>query len=98
METPSLFAKARFAGSAYDPAFDDARLRKQIGRVWSVMRDGQWRTLRELASATGDPEASCSAQLRHLRKPQFGEYEVQRRSRGDRALGLYEYRVSLEGR
>jgi hypothetical protein len=82
----------RFDGAVYDPQFDDARLDKQLGRVWSVVQDGRWRTLREIALRTHDPEASISAQLRHLRKPRFGGYIIEKRNRGDRARGLYEYR------
>ena len=33
-----------------------------------VKKGGDWRTLRSIADCTGDPEASVSAQLRHLRK------------------------------
>jgi hypothetical protein len=82
----------RFDGAVYDPQFDDARLDKQLGRVWSVVQDGRWRTLREIAQQTHDPEASISAQLRHLRKPRFGGYIIKKRNRGDRVRGLYEYR------
>jgi hypothetical protein len=57
------------------------------------MRDARWRTLEEIAQMTGDPAASISAQLRHLRKPRFGGYTVNRRVRGDRARGLFEYQV-----
>ena len=57
------------------------------------MIDHQWRTLREIESATGDAQASVSAQLRHLRKVRFGRYVVEKRPRGDRSLGLFEYRV-----
>lgn len=84
----------RFDGSNYDPAFDDARLDKQMGRVYDCMKDGQWRTLSEIAELTKDHEASISAQLRHLRKPRFGSYIVSRRPRGDRSLGLFEYQVT----
>jgi hypothetical protein len=91
---PSLFSQSpRFDGPSFDPQFDQDRLTKQIGRVFDVMSRGQWMTLRELAAATGDPEASCSAQLRHLRKPRFGSYVIERRHRGDRQAGLYEYRL-----
>jgi len=86
----------RFDGAVYDPQFDDARLDKQLGRVWSVVQDGRWRTLREIAQETHDPEASISAQLRHLRKPRFGAYIIEKRNRGDRARGLYEYRLDCE--
>jgi hypothetical protein len=40
-----------------------------------------WLTLDELAKLTHYPPASISAQLRHLRKPQFGGYSVEKRPR-----------------
>lgn len=83
----------RFAGAVYDPAQDDRRLERQMGRVWALMVDQNWRTLGEIAKATGDPEASVSCQLRHLRKVRFGSYRVEKRPRGDRKAGLFEYRV-----
>lgn len=54
------------------------------------MADGQWRTLAEISAVTGDPPASVSAQLRHLRKPRFGAHLVEKRHLGQ---GLYHYRV-----
>jgi hypothetical protein len=95
---PSLFSTApAFSGPCFDPRFDQDRLTKQIGRVYAVMSDGKWRTLHELSAATGDPEASCSAQLRHLRQKRFGAYTVERRASGDRANGLFVYRLTVEG-
>lgn len=40
-----------------------------------------WMTLRELAAKTRYAEASISAQLRHLRKPECGGYVVEKRRR-----------------
>ena len=40
-----------------------------------------WLTLDELAKLTHYPPASISAQLRHLRKPQFGGFVVRKRQR-----------------
>ena len=40
-----------------------------------------WMTLEELAHKTRYPEASISAQLRHLRKPQHGGFVVEKRRR-----------------
>lgn len=40
-----------------------------------------WMTLGELARKTNFPEASISAQLRHLRKEQHGAYRVEKRRR-----------------
>lgn len=87
------FIGATFDGVTYDPLYDQARLTRQIGRVWDLMHDGLWRTLEEMATETGDPPASISARLRDLRKRRFGSYTVSRRARGDRADGLFEYRL-----
>jgi len=40
-----------------------------------------WMTLEELARKTQFPEASISAQLRHLRKERHGGYHVEKRRR-----------------
>lgn len=80
----------RFAGSDYIAARDDVRLTGQLLRIWRVVNDGLWRTLGQIAASTGDPEASVSAQLRHLRKARFGAHTVEKVHLGD---GLYRYRV-----
>ena len=85
--------RPHFDGPDYDPAYDKDRLTKQIGRVFDAMRDGNWRTVPEIAQIIGDPENSISAQLRHLRKPRFGAYTMEKRHRGDRSKALYEYRL-----
>ena len=82
--------KGMFNGADYIPGRDDARLSGQIERVFNVMKDGRQRTLRQIADATGDPEASVSAQLRHLRKPRFGSHVVNKEFISD---GLYKYRL-----
>ena len=40
-----------------------------------------WFTLDELSKLTHYPPASISAQLRHLRKPEYGGYAVEKRPR-----------------
>jgi hypothetical protein len=80
----------RFAGSEYEPMRDDVRLTGQLLRIWNVVSDQRWRSLDEIAQATGDPQASISAQLRHLRKERFGAHEVEKLHMGN---GLYKYRV-----
>lgn len=82
-----------FDGEVYDPEYDNDRLRSQLGKVFDCMRDRAWRTLSEIQGRTGQPQASISAQLRHLRKPRFGSYIVEKRNRGDRERGLFEYRL-----
>jgi hypothetical protein len=85
--------KLIFNGSDYKPEFDNKRLSQQHIRVKKAMLNKGWRTLSEIASITGDPESSISAQLRHLRKPRFGSYCVEKRARGNRQKGLFEYRL-----
>lgn len=79
-----------FNGPEYQPARDHVRLTGQIADVFNLMNDGKWRTLSAIADATGHPEASVSAQLRHLRKPRFGSHTVERRHISN---GLFEYRI-----
>ena len=80
----------RFDGADYNHARDNARLTGQLLRVWNCMNCGSWKTLRQISDETGDPESSISAQLRHLRKPRFGSYVVEREYVRD---GIYKYRL-----
>lgn len=82
-----------FNGSDYVPRYDQERLTGQIRRIFDVMADGRWRTVRQIEDLTGDPGSSISAQLRNLRKARFGGHTVEKQIRGDRERGLYEYRV-----
>ena len=93
---PRDFSHSRFNGSDYSPELDDIRLRGQIARVYDLMKDGCWRTLADIEAITRDPQASISAQLRHLRKKRFGGHEVEKRPRGDRIDGLFEYRLIVK--
>jgi hypothetical protein len=80
-----------FSGATYNHARDYGRLGAQMLRVFNVMRDGEWRTLADIATATGDPQASVSARLRDLRKERFGGATVERKYRG---RGLFAYRLA----
>jgi len=82
---------ARFDGDDYVDERDRPRLSGQIQRIYNLMADGLWRTLEAISRATGDPPASVSAQLRHLRKKRFGGHTVERQHMGN---GLYRYRVT----
>lgn len=92
-ELPDVPIGAPFDGETIKPEADQERLNAQTLRVFTVMRDQEWRTLSEIAAASGDPEASISARLRDLRKEKFGKYVVERRRRGEEKRGLHEYRV-----
>ena len=87
----------RFNGPCYDPKHDQRRLTGQLLRVYDATKDGGWNTLDEIHNKTNDPHASISAQLRHLRKERFGSHSVEKRARGHRGDGLWEYRVVVNG-
>ena len=53
-----------FDGRTYDPELDEARLSKQINRVWKAMNDSGWQTLAEISQFTDIREAIVSARLR----------------------------------
>jgi hypothetical protein len=80
----------RFNGSDYDHGRDSGRLTRQHERVLAVMQDNKPHTLSEISEITGDPEASVSAQLRHLRKPRFGGHHIAKTHLGN---GLYSYQL-----
>jgi len=79
-----------FNGPDYIPERDDARLSEQMRTIRDLMIDGAWRTLGEIAKACAAPEASVSAQLRHLRKERFGSYTVNKEYVSN---GLYRYQL-----
>lgn len=81
-----------FDGETFDPDIDKARLTGQLKRVFDVMKDGHWRTLHHLSKLAKGPESSCSARLRDLRKPKFGEHLVERK-RDTIQKGTYLYRL-----
>ena len=84
-----------FVGSDYDPELDYIRLKGQILRIWETMQYGDWYTLAELETRTHSPQASISAQLRHLRKEKFGYHTINKRRRGDKTAGLFEYQLVI---
>lgn len=88
----TIFTNLRFNGPEYVPERDNARLGSQIMKIYNLMKDGQYRTLNSIHSLTGEPEASISAQLRHLRKERFGGHTVNRRYIEN---GLYEYQLLI---
>ena len=77
-------------GPSYDEWVDGARVRRQMEQIRDFMLLGGWCTLAEISQELGAPEASASAQLRHLRKTRFGGYIVKKRRR---TSGTWEYRV-----
>lgn len=92
-DDPQVVLGPHFNGPDYDPDLDHARLTGQIARIFTLMGDHAWRTLGEIEAETGDPQASISAQLRHLRKRRFGAFVIEKRRRGADDTGLFEYRL-----
>ena len=84
--------RPRYDGSDYVPERDDKRLTGQILRIANCMMDGQWRSLADIEAITGDPAASISAQLRHLRKERFGGHTVNKEHLSN---GLWHYQLVL---
>ncbi len=93
MPVPTTF------GPCYDPRIDGPRLATQRQRLLGLLLEQppeRWLTLEEMRRALERrygvrfPETSLSAQLRHLRKPAFGGWQVDKRRR---CGGLWEYRL-----
>jgi hypothetical protein len=93
-----------FGGATYVPEWDEPRLNTQFGRYLTLMKDGQWRSLRQISRATGDPEASVNARHRDVNKcpicskglekcPYPRKWRGESRRQGDPRRGLWVYRV-----
>lgn len=98
---PSLLAElpgpdaGRFAGADVDQDGDSERLQTQLERIEAHMADGHWRSVEVIARVLCIPANSVQAQLRNLRKAEFGAYEVESR-RKDGSATTY-YRVGAKG-
>lgn len=93
---PDLFSLPRppasvaFGGASYDAKRDYERLDCQLAEVFRLMRDGQWRTLSEIARDVRGSQAGVSARLRDLKKQQYGGHQVPKEYVGD---GVWRYRL-----
>lgn len=83
----------KFDGPDYKPQRDEVRLTAQFVRIFDLMSDAQPRTLAEIEGLTQDPQASISAQLRHMRKERFGSHTINKAYVGD---GLYVYQLIVK--
>lgn len=83
-------------GETYVPEFDYERLNGQAKRVFDLMADGKWRTLREISAETKDPEASVQARMRDFRAGKHGRLDAQ----AERVDGssLWRYRLLIPER
>jgi hypothetical protein len=88
-------------GSADDGMFQPGRSQREtLLRVLRIAAQYEtWVTLAELAAKTKFPPASISAQLRHLRKEQYGGWAVEKRRREWVTEELvWEYRLAEGGK
>jgi hypothetical protein len=107
MQHISLQVIKRMAGYPSRMFFDRETMRTQLETVRDIMLSAAdcdaWLTLTEISRMTRYGEASISAQLRHLRKPEFGGFCVEKRRRDGEctefnasisAPGKWEYRIA----
>ncbi len=80
---------ARYEGPI-DAKIDFDRLQGGIRKVHSLLLTHNWFTLSEIENETGIPQASASAFIRHLRKPRFGGFKIEKRRRNPNG-GTWEY-------
>jgi len=84
-------------GPAFDEALDGKRVRTQMVRLRDYMlKYSAWSTLQSISLVLGYPQASVSAQLRHLRKQQFGSYQVDKVRLDKGGTWLYRVRPPAE--
>ena len=94
MEQLNIFEQ-RFNGSDYVPSLDMIRLTGQILRIFDCMKDGKFRTLREISDVVNAGESSVSANIRNLRKNRFGGHTITKQRRGEPTNGLWEYKLEV---
>ena len=82
------------AGGVMVRPLDAERLSAQSRRVWDVLQDGKWRTLRELADAANAPEASVSARFREFRSEEFGSQPME--AEPIPGSSQFRYRLAVE--
>lgn len=79
-------------GPAYKATVDEPRLTTQRDRIRDYMLAGSgWYTLAEIEAYTGYPQASISAQIRHLVRLEGVVKQKRRRVNG---CGTWEYRLT----
>lgn len=79
-----------FFGAGYNEERDKVRLTKSLQTLYDVMAAEQWWTLKQLSQLCGVGEASISAHIRSLRRPENGGYYIEREHVEN---GLHKYRL-----
>ncbi len=97
-QTQFAFANSSpgYDGATYVEALDHGRLKTSHDRIYELMRDGRWRTLRQIAVGGKCSEAAASARMRDFRKARFREFYGVRGMESQRQSGSWLYRLVTE--
>ena len=90
-----------FDGETFVPELDGKRISRQFDYVFDLMKDGKWRTLKQIQLAllkqgVFATEAGISARLRDFRKKRYGEHTVNRMRTGDPKSGKFTYQLLVK--
>lgn len=85
-----IAATPKFYGDGFEYDRDQIRLTEQLRDVYDCLCDEQWWTLRDIEYHINKPQASISAAIRTLRRPENGGYHIERKYYGN---GLHKYRL-----
>lgn len=96
-EAASRNPVSHFKGHGVQTSYDETRLDSLYGKVFDLMKDQHWRTLKEIQEITGGMDGSISRMLRYMDDPYVGRHHKERRIRGDQDGGLWEYRIIPRG-
>lgn len=83
--------RSLFDGPAIERS-DVPRLSGQLKKVYELMKDGGWFTIRQVARHVGCCEVSAASRMRDLRKERFGGHRVKRK-RDQSRPGVFRYRL-----
>jgi hypothetical protein len=86
-----------FDGETYDEVWDGERLKTNLDKTFSLMRDGERRTLRQIAEAVGCSESGVSARIRDLRKAKWQLFYGQCDVKSERVSGgVWHYWLKIK--
>jgi hypothetical protein len=93
-EAQDRLPTSHFRGRGVRTVKDESRLGGLYRKVFDLMKDQHWRTLREIQLNTGGLDGSISRMLRYMDDPYVGGHHKENRQR---APGLWEYRIIPRG-
>lgn len=86
--------KPAFPGPAVEPEYDNIRLTGLQYAIFELMKDGRWRTFSDIHFAIQrGSENGIAAMLRNLRHKSRGRHTVNKKRKGDKHKGLWEYQL-----